>query len=382
MVCSALRCSVLVGGLLLAESPLVWAQQSLSVESGSPEGKQIAAIEHETDAAKKQALLEEFAKSASSKSLSSWAYAQMQVLYSQGQQYDKVLEAGQLALTLNPNNLDAAYAGLKAAEAKGDLDALIKWAGETQKITSKSLGAPGATDANSVARADYVKQVGTYADYSLFAACFKTTDPAKIVALVEALEKQDAASPYLGQVYGRYLNALQQSGQTEKALQAADRELQRKPDSEDSLLLAAGANLQQKQDQKAVAYAQQLISVMHAKAPPEGMSAADWQKKKDTTLGIGYWIAGVGSANLRHYQEADKALRQALPLIKGNPETLGIGLFHLGVVDYELGKAAKNKTLLQDALKFSQQSAALKSPLQAQARANMLAIRKQLGVAR
>jgi tetratricopeptide (TPR) repeat protein len=165
-------------------------------------------------------------------------------------------------------------------------------------------------------------------------------------------------------------------------LAAADRELQRRPKNEDALLMAAGANLQARQDQKAVDYAHQLITAMPNDPQPEGMSAADWQKKKDTTLGIAYWIQGVGSSNLHHFQDADKALRQALPLVKDNPETLGIGLFHLGVSDYELGKATKSKAMLQDALKFSQQSAALKSPVQAQAHANALAIRKQLGVAK
>src|SRR5689334_11664799 len=221
MKLSALKCSVVVAGLSLLASPLFCGPQSLAVDSGSPEGKQIAAIEHETDAAKKQAMLEEFAKGAPSKTLSSWAYSQIQALYMQGQQYDKAIETGQLASSLDPNNLDAAYACLKASEAKGDSEAMIKWAGETHRIAAKPLEA-GAADPNNTARADYLKQVATYADYSLFAASFKATDPSKIIALVDALEQQNPASPYLGQAYGRYLNALQNSGQPDKALAAAD----------------------------------------------------------------------------------------------------------------------------------------------------------------
>jgi hypothetical protein len=379
MKCFLLRCPLWASVLCFALTPLPARQ--LAVETNSPEGKQMAAIEHEIDAAKKRAMLEEFAANFSKQPISGWAYTQLQTLYLQGQQYDKVIEAGQATLAVDPDNLEASYNNLKAAEAKSDFDGIAKWSSDTSKIARKQEQSANAADSSGKARADYAKQVDTYTEYAVYAASLKATEAPKIIALVESLEQRNPQSPYLSQAYGRYLNALRESGQADKAGAAAERQLQRDPNSEDALLVAAGFNMQEKQDQKAATYAGKLIQVMQAKSKPDGMSDADWEKKKATTLGLGYWIQGVSSSNLHQYGDADKALRQALPLIKDNPEVLGIGLFHLGLSDYQLGKSTKSRILIQQALKYSQQSAAIKSPLQAQAQNNVAAIKKALGPA-
>lgn len=57
-------------------------------------------------------------------------------------------------------------------------------------------------------------------------------------------------------------------------------------------------------------------------------------------------------------------------------------LFQFGVADFELGKASKSRAMMQDALKFSQQAAALKSPIQEQAQNNVKAISRVAGVRR
>ncbi|MGA8594296.1 MAG: hypothetical protein WB676_06075 [Bryobacteraceae bacterium] len=363
--------------LCLVLSPVFAGQ--LSVDTASPEGKQMAAIEHETDPAKKRAMLEEFATNFSKQPISAWADTQLQALDLQAQQYDKVIAAGQAALAVDPNNLEASYNNLKAAEAKGDIDGIAKWSGDTSKIARGVEQSASPSDSGAKARIDYAKQVDTYTEYAVYAASLKTTDPKQIVTLVESLEQRNPQSPYLSQAYGRYLNALRQSGQADKAGEAAERQLQRDPNSEDALLVAAGFNMQAKQDQKAASYAGKLIQVMQSKPKPDGMSDADWDKKKATTLGLAYWIDGVSSSNLHQYSDADKALRQALPLVKDNQEVLGMCLFHLGLSDYQLGKSTKNRALIQQALKYSQQSAAIKSPLQTQAQNNVAAIRRALG---
>jgi tetratricopeptide (TPR) repeat protein len=176
-----------------------------------------------------------------------------------------------------------------------------------------------------------------------------------------------------------YLNALRQTGQNDKAGESAEKEADRDPNNEDVLLVAADYNMQRQNQEKTLAYATKLSEVMQAKPKPAEMNDADWEKKKTTLLGAGYWMQGVVYSEQKKYAEANKALREALPLIKGNSQMLGIGLFHLGVANYELGKATKKRTLLHDALKFSQESAAIKGPLQAQAQANVKAISRQLG---
>jgi tetratricopeptide (TPR) repeat protein len=354
--------------------------QSVSVDVNSPEGKQMTLIEHETDAARKQTMLEEFVQTYASKPISGWAYAQLQGIYLQQQQYEKALAAGSQALVVDPNNLEAAYGSLKSAEAKSDPALIAKWAAETGRIAHAAAATSPAGDASAKARADYAKQVETYSEYAVYSAVLKTNDPAQIIMLVESLEQRSPQSSYLSQSYGRYLNALRQSGQPEKAAQAAEKQIARDPANEDALLVAAGYYMQQNQNAKAVDYASKLVTLMNGKQRPDNADA-DWQKRHNSTLGLGYWIEGVSSANSKEYAKADQSLRSALPLIKDNPEVLAIGLFHLGVADYQLGKIKRSRALLQDALKYSQQSAALKSPLQQQAQGNVAAIRRQLGTA-
>jgi hypothetical protein len=339
----------------------------------------MAAIEHETDAGRKQALLEEFVQTYSGKPITAWAYSQLESIYLQGQQYDKALEAGTKSLALDPNSLEAAYGNLKTAEAKSDPALVAKWAGETARIAHSAAATVPAGDSAAKARADYAKQVETYTEYAIYAAALKTNDPAQIITLVESLEQRNPQSPYLGQAYGRYLNALRQSGQQDKAAQAAERQIARDPGNEDALLFVAGAYMQEKQDAKAAEYADKLVTLINTKQKPENTSAADWEKKRNSTLGLAYWIEGVSSANLKQYAKADKSLRSALPLLQDNQEALAMGLFHLGVADYQLGKLKRSRAMLEDALKYSQQSAAMKSPLQQQAQNNVAAIRRQIG---
>jgi tetratricopeptide (TPR) repeat protein len=369
-----------VGLFCFALTPVFARQSPLAVDTGSPEGKQMAAIEHETDPSKKQTMLEEFVTSFSKQPVSAWADTQLQTIYVQGKQYDKAIAAGQAALAVDPNNLEAAYNNLKAAEANNDFDGVAKWSSTTSDIARKvTQQAANPGDSGSQARLNYAKQVDTYTEYADYAAALKTNDSAKVIVLVESLEQRNPQSPYLPQAYGRYLNALRESGHSDKAGAAAERQLKRDPNSEDALLVAAGFNMQEKQDQKAASYAGKLIEVMQTKAKPDGMSDSDWDKKKSTTLGLGYWIEGVSCSNLHQYAAADKALKQALPLIKENQEVLGMALFHLGLADYQLGKSTKNRALIQQALKYSQQSAAIKSPLQTQAQNNVAAIKRAVG---
>jgi tetratricopeptide (TPR) repeat protein len=254
----------------------------------------------------------------------------------------------------------------------------MKWSAETSRAARKEIASfKAGTD--DKARLDYAKQVDIYTEYSVYAMAAKTTDPAKIVALIESLQQRAPESPYLSKAYGRYLNALQQMGQKEKAGTEAEQQLQRDPNNEDVLAFAASENLQKNNQEKTLAYASKLADVMQSKAKPDDISEAVWAKKKQTMLGLAYWMEGVSYNGQHQYAKADKSLRSALPLVKENSQLLPIVLFHLGVADFELGKASKSRALINDALNYSKQSAALKSPMQTEAANNVKAISRALG---
>jgi hypothetical protein len=369
---------ILTVALLAGLCSSSWGQKLL-IDASTAEGKALSEITEQQDAARKQTMLEAFLTTYPKSSQAGWVYGQLQSIYLQGKQYDKVLEAGEKALAGGADSVDLAYNNLKAAEAMNDPDSVAKWSAETSRLARKVEQSTQPLDDDTKARIDYAKQMDTYSEYSIYATMLKTTDPAKIIALVEPLEQRNPKSEYLSKSYGMYLNALRKTGQDDKAGAAAEKEADRDPNNEDVLLIAADYNMQRQNQDKALAYATKLSEVMQAKTKPAELGDADWEKKKETLLGASYWIQGVVYSGQKNYAQADKTLREALPLIKGDSQMLGVGLFHLGVADYELGKSTKKRALLRDALKFSQQSAAIKSPLQAQAQANVKAISRQVG---
>ena len=107
----------------------------------------MTAIEHETDAAHKQALLEEFVQTYTGTLITAWAYTQLEGIYLQGQQYDKALDAGTRSLALDPKQPGkAAYGNLKTAEAKSDTALIAKWGAETARIAHGAATAAPAGD--------------------------------------------------------------------------------------------------------------------------------------------------------------------------------------------------------------------------------------------
>ncbi len=368
----------LAAALAITVPVLVLGQKPLAINPNTPDGQMLESIQKESDPAKKQELLQQFIKTYPTSAGTGWAWGQLQAGYLQGKEYDKALEAGEKSLIADPDNTEVAYDNLKASEAKDDPDGVMKWSAATSKAARKEV-AGFREGYDDKARLDYAKQVDTYTEYAIYAMSAKTTDAAKIVALVESLEQRAPQSPYLGKAYGRYLNALQQAGQKEKAGAAAEKELQRDPNNEDVLAFAASNSLQKNNAPETLTYAAKLAEVMQSKPKPDDIAEADWTKKKEGMLGLAYWMEGVTYNGQHEYAKADKSLRSALPLVKENAQLLPIVLFHLGVADFELGKTSKNRALLRDALKFSEQSAALKSPMQTEAANNVKAISRVAG---
>jgi tetratricopeptide (TPR) repeat protein len=365
--------------LLMAALAVALAYPSLgqAFDPSTPDGAMIASIQKESDPGKKQAMLEEFVQKYPDSKTVGWAWGQLQASYLQAQQYDKALEAGQKSLAADPDQVEVAYNNLKAAEGKNDPDAVMKWSAETSRAARKEAASPKPGEGKE--QIDYAKQVDTYSEYAIFATSMKTSDNAKVIALVESLEQRSPDSPYLSKSYGRYLNALRQAGQDDKAGAAAEKEAQRDPSNEDVLAFAADYDMRHKNLDKSLTYSTKLAEVMQSKAKPEELADADWQKKKQTLLGLALWMEGVSYNGKNQFAQADKALRTALPLVKENSQLQPLVLLQLGVADFQLGKASKNRAMMQEALKFSQQSAAMKSPVQTDAQNNVKAITAALG---
>jgi len=359
------------------------AGQQLEIDTNTPEGQLLQQIGLEEDLSKKAELLEQFAQTYPQHPGLHWVMNQLPGTYEKLNQPEKALEACERMLQVNPTNAAGSHACLKIAEAQKDPDQIRKWALLTHGASKKAVEAPTPEfkdkDEEEEWRhtIDFARQVGTYSEYSAYAAALQATDPSKKIALAEALRQMNPDSEYWPQIVPMLFLAYRQTGATEKAVELAEQVLAKDATNEDMLLVAADYYMNVKKDPgKTISYSSKLVELMSTKPAPQGVSAEDWEKKRRSSLGVGYWMMGVTYATQNKLLEADKVLRQALPYIAGNDQLRATALFHLGVVNFRLGEKGDEKRIL-DAFNFTKECAAIKSPVQAAAQRNLKAMQAQ-----
>jgi hypothetical protein len=229
------------------------------------------------------------------------------------------------------DDLDDSYDGLKQALTAKDFGK-VKSLAAAAHTAAKKYEAPAPADVDKESyegRAKYAKEVDAYAEYALYTAALES--PKEGPELIAALEQQNAKSQYLEEPPALYI-------EMENAVN-------------------------RKQQERAVTLASRLIAAVSKKS--EGID-------KDAYLGRGYFIIGINAAEHNKFLDADKNLRAAVPLIKGNNAMLGPALFYLGVANYNLANLTASKAKMLEAVKFSEQAAAIPGPTQDQAYKNSL----------
>ena len=235
------------------------------------------------------------------------------------------------------DDLEDAMAALKQAEPSKD-PAKIKQLAAAVHAAAQKMQTPPADNSDKEgfeARVAYAKEQDTYSEYALFALASQLRGQPAALDLVSTLEKQNPKSKYL--------------------------------DEPESLEIQTENALARKQNDRALSFANRLIAAGNRK--PEG-AAGDWEARKNAALAQGYWTAGVIQADKGMLKDADRNLRAALPLIKGNNAMAGPALFYLGIVNFKIGQATLNKAKMLEAVKFSQAAAAIPGPQQDQASKN------------
>jgi hypothetical protein len=276
-----------------------------------------------------------------------------------------------LAASAHANELDDAYQKLKDAQTAKDPDAVKKWAVETAKLAKAEVTGPkldGFTEEDWPKRVEYAKGVGATSEYALSTAASQPgLAPEKVVELMDALLAVNPKSAYIGAGTGAYMAALGKMGGADKQIEGATKILKESPNEEEALMVIAENLMSKNRADQAYTYAARLVTVMKSKAKPEGYSDEEWSKRKSLLLSRGYYTAGVTGCMRQVWKDCDTNLRAALPMISGQTAMTGPANFYLGVANYQLSKITTDRTKLQEALKFEQQSAAISGPMQAQA---------------
>lgn len=372
--------------LLLAVTSSAQRHKLATINAATEDGKLLQSISTEQDPARQLKLMEQFQTTYAKHEAGGWVGSQLQQAYLKGSQWDKAIETGERLLMLDALDFDAAYANLQAAEGKKDAEAVMKWAAVTSEAARQDARKPKAaeqSDEDHKRAIASAKQAETYAEYALSAAAVNEADAAKAVRLVEALEQRNPQSQYFAASLPKYAWAAGQSKQLPSAAALTERAWTAGVYNEDLLLTMADYHMQQTKDAaKVVRYSEKVVEILNTKPKPEGVSDADWGKKKGSMLGLANWMAGTTLAGQNKHPEADKALRAALPHIQDNEQLRGTALFYLGLSNYQLGKSQAGKgqgpQQMSDALQFMQQAAAVKGPLQAKAQSNLLIMRREI----
>ncbi len=127
--------------------------------------------------------------------------------------------------------------------------------------------------------------------------------------------------------------------------------LRSNPDQPEMLLFLATHYYDGMKDKgKAMLYAKRLV---------------DPQTKADSAkVALGRVILGIIASQDGRYGDADKHLRAAMPLMEQHPALKGEALYHLGLVNYQIGDPQQDMNRIQAAYKFHAQSASVSGPYQ------------------
>src|SRR4051794_28324016 len=115
----------------LAMATGCFAQDKFVVNAETPEGKILQGFAQETDAATRVAVADKFLAEHPGHEGTVWLLKGVQPSYVQTGQFDKAMDAAGKIVTAEPDNLEAAYQGLKAAEGKKDAGAILQWSNKT-----------------------------------------------------------------------------------------------------------------------------------------------------------------------------------------------------------------------------------------------------------
>lgn len=354
---------------------LAQEKQNFVFNPSTPEGQILQALGQETDDARKVTLGEDFLSKYPKHEAAGWVAAQVESGLLAQKDNDKVLQVAEAAYA-NGTDMDAAYYALKAAVAKEDIAQTKVWSSRTSDAAKKVIAATKPTDDDSKQHLEYAKQVNEYSGYALYVLALKA-QPKEEVDLVDTLIKQDPRSPYLSDVANSYFAALGKAGEGAKICPAADKMAVEK--NAEAMLQAADCAWRANRAASVTSFAAKAAEAINTRAKREGVSDSDWATQKNALLGTAQFYTGVGNTMDMRWGPANRALKAALPAIKGNSQLYAIALFDLGLANYQLGKPVGDKAQMREGLKYFQESAGIASPMQDQASRNAKLVLAELG---
>ena len=160
----------------------------------------------------------------------------------------------------------------------------------------------------------------------------------------------------------------------------AEKGLAGDPDNEDYLLTIAEYHMGRENELgKVLSYSLRVIRIIQQKPKPEGYTSDAWEQKRRQYLGAANWMAGVVNAKQGNYALSDRYLRSALPYLHDR-SLQAAAWYYLGYDNYALGSELRDRTHIQEAVKFNKLCLDISGPFQPLAQKNLEVIRTEFNV--
>ena len=357
------------------------ARHKLEIDPETKSGYLLQQIKQERSAAKKLDLMVQFASEYPKDGNLAWVLEQLQPAYFEIKVYDKTMAVGERLLGLDAADVDAANLCLKAAEETKEEESIHKYgklAWATAEVALSAGKSPGMSQSDWDKQADFCRSVKTYAEYAIFLLAPKE-DKEKRAEVLKWVEELNPKSPYLlgaKQVPGAVLTA--SAASSADAIRDAQQTLAKDPNNADALAVVAEHANRLNDYPHVIQYTSKLIEVLSGPKPAD-ISDADWKLRRERYMLSALWLNGIANSLRGNYGQADRALRAALPYIRGNPQLLSAGLYHLGYANYQLAEKGEPNRVFE-ALRFNQECAQIRGNYQEQAVKNIASIKSEFNI--
>lgn len=374
-----MKISVPVLTVLLTTGVLGADRHKLDVDPESEDGILLQRIEQEPTQPRKLALLEKYVVEYPEAAPVVWVYEQLLPIYMEANQWDRVIATADGLLTRDPNDLDSAHDGLKAAEALNNPELRIKYAELAWDLAARTLKGPKPSDPDDLPewtkQRAFAQEVLDYSEYTLASLAAGQTDDLKRAELALALEQRNPQSKFL--VLTKKATVIELATlNPQKAIQLAEEGLVKDPDNVDFLMTIADHNMNLERNlPQVLTYSLRILELVQGTPQPADITPAEWQKKKAKFMGWASWMAGVVYGKQARYGLSDRYLRTALNYIQSDQRLLAAAYFYLGYANYALAGELTDKGRAFEAVKFSKQCADMDSPFRSLALKNLQALR-------
>jgi hypothetical protein len=361
-----MKISIPVLALFLATRAVGADRHKLDVDPETQDGILLQRIQQEPTQPRKLALLEKYVAEYPQTTSIAWVYEQLLTMYTEANQWDRVIATADGMLAVDPSDVDGPYDALKAAEAQNNSELTAKYAELSWDNGSRDLQTPKPSDPDDMPdwtrRMAYDREAVDYSEYALATLAAAQTDDLKRAEVALALEERNPQSRFLAIAKKPTVIELATLN-PRKAIELAEEGLVKDPDNIDFLMTVADHDMSlEKNLPRVLSYSLHILELVDGKPQPSDITPSEWEKKRAKFTGWANWLAGVVYGKQARYGLSDRYLRVALNYIHEDQRLLAAAYFYLGYANYALASQLGDKGRAIDAVKFSKQCADLDSP--------------------